>query len=72
MSEYTSTLQGFQRYMEWSLTGPPEEAAAYAEAVSLPNFYHIMNGRRVELDTYVQDIAQWRGRVSEYKPKVYV
>lgn len=38
MSEYTSTLEGFQRAMEWSLNGPPEDARSYAEAISTPDF----------------------------------
>lgn len=38
MSEYTSTLEGFQRAMEWSLNGPPEEAKAYIDATSTPDY----------------------------------
>ncbi|CAG9954681.1 unnamed protein product [Clonostachys rosea f. rosea IK726] len=70
MSEYTSTREGFQRAMEWSLSGDPNEAKAYAEALSTPNFYQVMNGKRLAFDTYVEDIAQWRAKASEYKPVV--
>ncbi|CAH0018964.1 unnamed protein product [Clonostachys rhizophaga] len=71
MSEYTSTREGFQRAMEWSLSGDPNEAKAYAEALSTPNFYQVMNGKRFAFDTYVEDIAQWRAKVSDYKPVVH-
>ncbi|CAH0004443.1 unnamed protein product [Clonostachys byssicola] len=71
MTEYTSTREGFQRAMEWSLSGDPNEAKAYAEALSTPNFYQVMNGKRLAFDTYVEDIAQWRAKVSEYKPVVH-
>lgn len=70
MSEYTSTLEGFQRAMEWSLTGPPEESHRYAETTSTPAFYHVMNGQRSSFDTYVKGIEEWRAKVGEYKPVV--
>ncbi|KAF2116758.1 hypothetical protein BDV96DRAFT_598612 [Lophiotrema nucula] len=70
MSEYTSTKEGFQRAMEWALTGPPEEAKAYCEGTSTPDFYHLVNGQRTGMDAYIKGIAEWRGRVSDYKPKV--
>jgi hypothetical protein len=72
MSEYTSTREGFQRAMEWSLTGPPEETKAYAEATVLPTFYQTMNGHKLEYDVYVQGIEEWRAKVTDYKPKVCV
>ncbi|KAI1361329.1 hypothetical protein F5Y08DRAFT_348039 [Xylaria arbuscula] len=70
MSEYTSTLEGFQKAMEWSLTGPPNEATRYAEATSMPTFYHLMNGQRLPYGVYVKGIEEWRGKISEYKPVV--
>jgi hypothetical protein len=70
MTEYTSTLEGYQRAMQWSLTGPPEETEAYAEATALPTFYHIMNGHKLDYDSWVKGIKEWRGKISEYKPKV--
>ncbi|KAI0490490.1 hypothetical protein F4859DRAFT_9983 [Xylaria cf. heliscus] len=70
MSEYTSTLEGFQKAMEWSLTGPPGEAHRYAEATAIPTFYHVMNGQRLSYDVYVKGIEEWRGKISEYKPVV--
>jgi hypothetical protein len=72
MSKYTSTHEGFQRAMEWSLTGPPEETKAYAEATVIPTFYHIMNGQKLEYDAYIQGIVDWRAKVSDYKPELYV
>ncbi|GAP90589.1 putative mitochondrial substrate carrier protein [Rosellinia necatrix] len=70
MSEYTSTIDGFQRAMEWSLTGPPEEAHVYAEATMTATFYHVMNGRRSDPDEFVRGVMEWRGRITEYKPVV--
>lgn len=70
MSEYTSTLEGFQRAMKWSLTGPPEETKAYVEATTLPTFYQVMNGQNIQLDVYVKGIEEWRSKISEYEPKV--
>lgn len=92
MSEYTSTLKGFQRAMEWSLNGPPEDARSYAEAMSTKDFCkdvscllvpnisvsrlltlrtdHIMNGQRVTMEESIKHIAEWRGKISEYKPVV--
>lgn len=72
MSEYTSTIEGFQRAMKWSLTGPPEEAKAYVEALSTPQFYHLMNGQRLSYDVYLKGIEEWRGKISHYEPIVYV
>lgn len=70
MSEYTSSKEGFQRAMEWSLTGKPEEAHLYVEGTSTPTFYQLMNGQRIPYDNFVQGIVEWRGKVSEYKPVV--
>lgn len=70
MSEYTSSLEGFQRAMKWSLTGPPGESKAYADATSTPGFYHVMNGQRSDLDAYVKGIDEWRAKISDYEPVV--
>jgi hypothetical protein len=56
--------------MEWSLTGPPEDSKLYAEGTSLPTFYHVMNGQRSSYDEFIKGIAEWRGKISEYKPVV--
>jgi hypothetical protein len=72
MSEYTSTHEGFQRAMQESLTGPPDEAVKYAERTALPTFYQIVNGTRHEYDDYVKNVAEWRGKISDYKPVLYV
>lgn len=72
MSEYTSTIEGFQRAMKWSLTGPPQEAKAYVEALSTPTFYQIMNGQCLSYDVYLKGIEEWRGKISDYHPVVYV
>ena len=68
MSEYTSTLEGFQRAMKWSLTGPPKESKLYVEATTTPTFYHIMNGQRLSCDTFVKSIEEWRSKISDYEP----
>lgn len=70
MSEYTSTIEGFQRAMKWSVSGPPEEAKAYVEALSAPGFYQIMNGERLSYDVYLKGIEEWRGKISDYSPTV--
>ncbi|KAK8016719.1 hypothetical protein PG993_014908 [Apiospora rasikravindrae] len=71
MSEYTSTREGFQRAMEWSLTGRPEDTAQYVEDTTVPTFYQVMNGQRIAYDDYVKGIAEWRGKISDYKPVVH-
>ncbi|KAK7742224.1 hypothetical protein SLS62_010775 [Diatrype stigma] len=71
MSEYSSTREGFQRAMEWSLTGRPEDTKLYAESTAMPTFYQIMNGQRIPYDDYVKHVAEWRGKISEYKPVVH-
>ncbi|KAG6357423.1 hypothetical protein INS49_013300 [Diaporthe citri] len=70
MSEYTSTIEGFQRAMKWSLTGPPQEAKEYAEAVTTPTFHHIMDGQRLSYDDNIKRIQEWRGKCSHYEPVV--
>ncbi|KAL8793397.1 MAG: hypothetical protein Q9195_003983 [Heterodermia aff. obscurata] len=70
MSQYTSTREGFERAMKWSLTGPPEDAKLYAEGTATPTFYHVMNGQRTAYDTYVEGIATWRAKIGDYKPRV--
>ncbi|TEY84200.1 hypothetical protein BOTCAL_0019g00240 [Botryotinia calthae] len=64
MAEYTSTIEGFQRAMEWSLTGPSAGVKMYAEATALPTFYHVMNGRKSDVENFVKGIEEWRGKVS--------
>jgi hypothetical protein len=56
--------------MQWSLTGPPEETIAYAEATAVPTFYQIMNGHKLDYDTWIKGIQDWRAKISEYKPNV--
>lgn len=68
MSKFTSTREGFQTAMKISLTGPPSEAKAYAEATSVQTFYHIMNGKRIEYPDYVKLIEEWRAKSTEYNP----
>ncbi|KAJ3567875.1 hypothetical protein NPX13_g6621 [Xylaria arbuscula] len=70
MSDYTSTLEGFQKAMEWSLTGPPEEARQYAEATSVPTFYQVVNGKRLSFNEYVKGIEDWRAKIIDFKPVV--
>lgn len=68
MSEYTTDRDGFQRAMEWSLTGPPRETKLYVEATSTPDFYQILNGQRIPYDAYVKHIEEMRAKVADYKP----
>ncbi|KAF4460865.1 mitochondrial substrate carrier [Fusarium albosuccineum] len=72
MSEYTSTREGFQRAMKWSLTGTPEDAKLYAEATTAPGFYQIFNNKRLEYDEYVNNIAEWRAKISELTFSLYL
>ncbi|KAI5868247.1 hypothetical protein GGS23DRAFT_19481 [Durotheca rogersii] len=71
MSEYTSTREGFQRAMEESLSGRPEDSHQYAKKISTPGFYHLMNNQRISYDRYVEEIAEWRGKTTEYKPVIH-
>jgi len=68
MSKYTSTREGFQEAMKWSLTGTPEDAKTYCEATTTQDFFHLFNNQRLEGQAYVQSISEWRGKISEYIP----
>jgi hypothetical protein len=74
MSEFTSTREGFQRAMEWSLIQDPankhDDTELYAKSTSTPSFHHIMNGQRIESEAYVKGIKEWRAKISDYKPVV--
>lgn len=70
MTEYTSTREGYQRAMEASLSGRPEDTHKYVEMLSTSKFYHVLNGRRLSYDAYLDGIAEWRSKVSEWKPVV--
>lgn len=70
MAEYTSTKEGFQRAMEESLGGTPENAHEYAEATSMPGFYHLFNGNKLEWDAFIGGLKMWRGKIAEYNPIV--
>ncbi|KAF3001622.1 hypothetical protein E8E14_007659 [Neopestalotiopsis sp. 37M] len=75
MSEFTSTREGFQRAMEWSLIQDPankhDDTELYAKSTSTPSFHHIMNGQRIESEAYVKGIKEWRAKISDYKPVVH-
>ncbi|KAI0142130.1 hypothetical protein BJ166DRAFT_540829 [Pestalotiopsis sp. NC0098] len=76
MSEFTSTREGFQRAMEWSLIQDPanttgDDAELYAKSTSTPSFYHVMNGQRTELEAFVSGIGEWRAKIDDYKPVVH-
>lgn len=73
MAEYTSTREGFQKAMKWSLcTASTEETKQYAEATVTHDFYHVFNGKRLEYDAWFQSLEDWRGKITEYDPKVQV
>ena len=57
--------------MEWALTGPPDETVEYVETTSVSNFYQTINGLRIEREVYAKGIADWRGKISDYKPVVH-
>ncbi|KAK9780022.1 putative mitochondrial substrate carrier protein [Seiridium cardinale] len=76
MSEFTSTREGFQRAMEWSLIQDPanktgDDADLYAKSTSTPAFYHIMNGQRTEMEAFINGIKEWRAKIDDYKPIVH-
>lgn len=54
--------------MEWRLTGPPNEAKLFVEALSTPGFYQILNGQLLSYDAYVKHIEEMRAKVGDYKP----
>jgi vacuolar-type H+-ATPase subunit C/Vma6 len=72
MSKYTSTIEGFQKLVQWSLDGPAtdEDVKAYVESTSTSTFYQVINGKRTEYDDYVKHIKEWRGKASDYKVEV--
>ncbi|KAK7033207.1 hypothetical protein R3P38DRAFT_3352397 [Favolaschia claudopus] len=67
MSEYTSTIEGYQRAMESSLASDPRQ---WVEATALPTFYQIMNGERVDYEAYVKHIGDMQANTKDYKPIV--
>ncbi|KAI9148717.1 hypothetical protein HJFPF1_10758 [Paramyrothecium foliicola] len=71
MAEYTSSREGFQRAMKEALTGPPEDAVKYAEKTAKPTFYHLFNGQKLHWDVYIKGVADWRSKISDYKPTVH-
>ncbi|KAH7311268.1 hypothetical protein B0I35DRAFT_437815 [Stachybotrys elegans] len=71
MSEYTSTREGYQKSMEESLGGRPEDAAVYSEKTAMPSFYHVFNGKKLSLEEYTKGNAEWRSKISDYKPVVH-
>ncbi|KAF2226235.1 hypothetical protein BDZ85DRAFT_47540 [Elsinoe ampelina] len=70
MTGFTSTREGFERAMALCLTGPQETARQDAEKMVTPDFYQIINDRRIDYETYVAHLAEWRGKTSDYKPKI--
>lgn len=67
MSKYTSTREGFQEALNWSLNGPPEEARLYAEAITVPTFHEVLNGKELSYDDFVKGLAEWRKTITDYK-----
>ncbi|CAG8979937.1 hypothetical protein HYALB_00013521, partial [Hymenoscyphus albidus] len=52
-------------------TGPPEDSNKYAQATSTPEFYQVMNGKRISYSDYVAGIEEWRAKISDYDPIVH-
>ncbi len=68
MSEYTSSREGFQRAMTLSMTGKPEDMQSFADALTEPSFYHLLNGERVERAAWCEKLVQMRsGMVEAFK-----
>jgi hypothetical protein len=72
MTEYTSTREGFERAMKWSLTGPPEETYKYTEAMLEPSYTHTFNGKKQNYAEAQKMIEEMRPKAAKYDPKVYV
>ena len=72
MAEHTSTREGLQKALEWSLTGPAtdEDVRKFVEATVLPDFYQIKSGQRIEYEEYLKGIVELRGVATDYKPKM--
>ncbi|XPS76095.1 hypothetical protein M3J09_008155 [Ascochyta lentis] len=72
MTDYNfSTRAGFQLAMKNALTtSSPEETKTYAEATVTPSFHHVFNGERLEYDAWFQSLENWRGKITNYDPKV--
>ena len=58
--------------MKSSLTDSPEDAPAYAEAIQMPTYWHIINGKYLNYDDFVKKIADWYGKVRQFNPVVSV
>ncbi|CAI6332779.1 unnamed protein product [Periconia digitata] len=41
----------------------------YVDATSQPDFCHIVNQQKLDYTSYLKGLEEWRGKVSEYKPK---
>lgn len=72
MSEYTSSIEGFQKAMEWTLNGPAtsEDVQAYVNSTTAPGFYQVLNNKRFERDEHSAHIKEMREKVDGFKPKV--
>lgn len=70
MSEYTSTRSGFQRAMKESLVGKPSDSHLYLSRTGTDGFYHLFNGSKLARDEYLEGLAKWRGRITDYDPIV--
>ena len=72
MSEYTSTREGFQRSMKASLSSSPEETQQYADTTVMPTFYHVMNGKHLDYDAWLNGITAWKSKISDYEVEMLV
>jgi hypothetical protein len=46
------------------------ETKAYAEAMVVPSFYHIINGERHQYDEWFASLETWGGKITDYEPVV--
>lgn len=72
MSSPMATRETFQQAMKNCLDGKPDDAASFADTITTSGFYQVINGNRLERDTYVKHLADWRGKTSDYIVDMYV
>jgi hypothetical protein len=66
-----STRAGYQLAMKNALINTSSaETKAYAEAMVVPSFYHIINGERHQYDEWFASLETWGGKITDYEPVV--
>jgi hypothetical protein len=72
MTKYDfSSRAGFQLAMKHGLsTTHPAELKAYAEAMVVPNFHQVINGKRLTYGEWHESLEAWSSKVIDYNPIV--